>query len=208
MYSSILAKRPFAQHQPFEIVYADYTLSGVGLESGPIAHFVKANYNGLIYTDDLDAIRQGLQAIPPMVASYFAQARIDRVTLRRAIYTMRPYPASPEPVISQAGMVGSWDRQSGFLGVSARRGHDPVRHSDYLEVMWAGLANPQFRLGYVLNFVGPPKPLEVRREGTRLYYHSPEPGQYFFLLYVTDANLGTEEQVFAGPTDGTMVQSP
>jgi hypothetical protein len=186
-------------HQTFEIVYADYSLHGSALESRQIEHFVKANYSWLVYNNDLATIRQHLQVIPTTVAAVFPPARIDRIALKRAIYEIPSYPAPPQPVVRHQGLIGLWDRDKGFMGVVALHRWDTASQRPYLEVSWSGLEHPEFRLGYVLNLTAPPKLLDIQRDQDRLYYHRREPGSYFFLLYVTDPQLGSEEHVFAGP---------
>jgi hypothetical protein len=159
-----------------------------------------AGYNYMAESQGLDAVRGSVETLPTRLGTLFPDLTYRSVAIEKAIYQIPPYPAPAVPVVTHHAIIGRWDRARGFCGLFARHGTDRERGMSYVDVEFDGFQSPELRLYYVHRLVGAPQPLQIVREGNRLYYTGREPGLSLLLIGVRDQNLGSIEEMFLGPT--------
>jgi hypothetical protein len=126
----------------------------------------------------------------------FELGNIKRITLKKVLFQIPPYPAHPKPEPIHEGLIASLDGVGNFLGVTGIHKWNPEHCQYYLEFDSAGYDNTQFRLSYILNNTEGLKPLEGVQEGNKFYYVQRVQGEYRFVVHVKDASTGREEHTY------------
>jgi hypothetical protein len=193
MYCDIKAKKPLNEHKSFELLRGQLGLQPSTILSGEERQSLSFQYAYLVDVPEPDRIKQGLLSVRSNL-----DPSIKRITLKRVIYQIPPYPADPTPRPIFEGMVASLGEGQDFVWCRVVSKWDEEAQQRYLEVQSTGYRDPHYRFAYIAEDAAdlPPKPFEVSQRRDRYYYERKEKGAYRLVVFVSDASLGQQEHVY------------
>ena len=189
MFAAIRAKRPFSIHQTWDYDTLCFSLDG---DRWPeVARGFETQFRKQHSTRSAAEVERILrQALRRMTRLRLRPGAPGTIDLRFCIVQAPAYPAEPELVRNQLGILGRLRGKTfqTLLGAAADDAGRP-----YLEPRAVGLELPaDLRVSYFLDSDPRPRAIEVERRGARLYYTPRESGRHIFT-----AEIGGERFVIA-----------
>jgi hypothetical protein len=192
LYDGINVREPYSRHQIWE---QRGTLFDIDAES-PVPDAARAwlalNYPTLGWYSLDDVRGQGRNAWK-YLEDHFG-IRLKRLGIKKTIFVIPAYPASPRPVPGVSELRGILTADH-FIGVSTRRGYDGATKEPVVGVLSQGLVAPHFRLNCATLKGIRPLPGTWKHD---VYYFVEQPDRCFVAVDVEDESLPGGRARFLG----------